>query len=67
MPVNFPADKPPFPDLFGGNPQEQVEAVVYSLMNYSRVLEKLGVVTYEPPPQPGQTPPAAAQTSGGEE
>jgi len=67
MPVNFPADKPPFPDLFGANSGEQVEAVVYSLMNYSRILEHLGVVTYEPPAAPAETPPAAAQTSGGEE
>lgn len=68
MPVNFPADKPPFPDLFGANSREQVEAVVFSLMNYSRILEKLGVVAYEPPAAPGQTPPPAGQSSsGGEE
>ena len=66
MPVNFPADKPPFADLFGGSSKEQVEAVVFSLMNYSRILEKLGVVAYEPPPAPGQTPPAGT-TSGGQE
>ncbi len=74
MPVNFPADKPPFPDLFGGDAAEQVEGVVFSLMNYSRILEKLGVVAYEPPPPPGQAPPADGeapaadgQTSGGED
>ncbi len=59
MPVNFPADKPPFPDLFGGNSEQQAEGTVFSLMNYSRILEKLGVVAYEPPAPAGQTPPAA--------
>jgi len=67
MPVNFPADKPPFPDLFGASSREQVEGVVFSLMNYSRILEKLGVVAYEPPTPAEQTPPPAPQTSGGEE
>lgn len=67
MPVNFPANKPPFPDLFGGNSDEQVEAVVYSLMNYSRLLEALGMVTYAPPMPPAETPPADAPAAGGEE
>jgi hypothetical protein len=59
MPVNFPADKPPFPDLFGGDTGEMVHGIVYSLMNYSRMLEGLGVITYAPPNAPGTEPGAA--------
>ncbi|MBX3441839.1 MAG: hypothetical protein KF774_05490 [Planctomyces sp.] len=62
MPVNFPADKPPFSELFGANSAAQVEAVVYSLMNYSRMLEGLGVITYTPPA--GDLPPEGEATDG---
>jgi hypothetical protein len=62
MPQNFPADKQIFPDLFAGDSESQVKAAVFALMNYSRMLEGLGVVTYTPPAT--EAPPAEGAPAG---
>ncbi len=45
MPQNFTRDKQVFPQLFGGNGQEQAGAASDALMNYLRLLEKEGKAT----------------------
>lgn len=67
MPANFPANQQQFPDLFGGNAQQQVLGVRDALFNYKRMLERDGQVTYGDPPAAGTTEPAPAaeEDSGG--
>jgi hypothetical protein len=45
MPQNFSRDKQVFPELFGGDGQQQVTAARDALMNYLRILEKEGKAT----------------------
>ncbi|MEZ6124928.1 MAG: c-type cytochrome [Planctomycetaceae bacterium] len=49
MPVNFPKNQKQFPDLFGGDAQQQIEAAAAGLMNYSRLMEDIGPTVYTPP------------------
>lgn len=49
MPVNFPKNQKQFPDLFGGEAGDQIQATADSLMNYSRAMEDIGPTIYEPP------------------
>ncbi len=62
MPVNFAANNPQFPELFGADPAEQGEAAVNALMNYARMMEVHGETIYNPPTV--ATP--AAGSGGGE-
>jgi hypothetical protein len=49
MPQNFTRDKQVFPQLFGGNGQQQAGAASDALMNYLRMLEKEGKATAAAP------------------
>lgn len=49
MPQNFTRDKQVFPQLFGGNGEEQAGAASDALMNYLRLLEKEGKATAAAP------------------
>lgn len=50
MPVNFPKNNTTqFPDLFGGDPGDQVIGIRDALMNYTKSLEDIGPTTYAPP------------------
>jgi hypothetical protein len=60
MPSNFPRSQTQFPDLFGGNSNDQVIGVRDALMNYDRLMEHLGKTIYEPPKT------APAETGAGE-
>lgn len=61
MPANLPRDQRNFPELFGADGHWQNPAVVDALMNYAALLERLGVVVYNPTPDApadGAAPPA---------
>jgi hypothetical protein len=60
MPQNFTRDKQVFPQLFGGNGEEQAGAASDALMNYLRMLEKEGKAT-------AAAPADAADAAGGQQ
>ncbi|MEZ6129942.1 MAG: hypothetical protein R3C59_14765 [Planctomycetaceae bacterium] len=49
MPVNFPKNQAPFPDILGGEPSRQVDAVAAGLMNYPKLMEDVGPIVYALP------------------
>jgi cytochrome c2 len=61
MPVNFPKNQKPFPDLFGGDAGNLVEGTAAALMNYSKLMEG-GPVIYIPT-KPDAAPPEQAAKS----
>lgn len=72
MPANLPRNQRNFPELYGAEGAWQNRALVDALMNYATLLERLGVVVYDPtkgmpmegqPPAEGAaaTPPAGSQ------
>ena len=58
MPQNFPKDKQQFPELFGGDGQQQTIGARDALMNYLRMLEREGKAT-------AVAPAAGANAAGG--
>ena len=62
MPVNYPADKPPF-DLFDSDTDAQVIGTRDALMNYQQLLENLGKVDYQPAPAATSNAAAALPTN----
>jgi hypothetical protein len=61
MPQNFARDKQVFPDLFGGDGQQQTTAARDALMNYLRMLEREGKATAAAPA--ANAPPADGGTN----
>jgi hypothetical protein len=66
MPANLPRDQANFPELYGGDGHWQNPALIDALMNYSSLMERLGVTVYNPPgtetPADGSTPAPADGT-----
>lgn len=54
MPLNFPKNNTSqFPDLLGGDPDAHVISVRDALLNYNKLMEDVGPVTYGGPPVAG--------------
>lgn len=57
MPLNFPKNNTTqFPDLLGGDPDAHVISVRDALLNYNKLMEDVGPVTYGGPPAAGTAP-----------
>ena len=67
MPVNFPKNNvTQFPDLFSGDPDAHITASRDALLNYTRLMDDIGPVTYTPPVAPASETPAAADAGADE-
>jgi hypothetical protein len=65
MPVNFPRNNTvQFPDLFNGDPESHVTASRDALLNYTRLMDDIGPVTYQPPVPSAAGAPGEAEAAG---
>ncbi len=55
----YPANKPVWPDVLGGQGPQQLDATVDALLNYYKLLERHGKTVVPPTPPAAAAPPAA--------